>query len=108
MAFESLQAVVGTAVIDSEFRAALLNGPRRAAVSDFGLTPEEMNVVLAIHAATLEQFAGQVDQWIARKLHRVEPPELVLPTDQPLNPGEIAARQEPAPMDNSLLPLFVS
>jgi hypothetical protein len=108
MAFESLQAVIGTAVIDPEFRTALLNGSRRAAVTSFGLTSEEMKVVLSIRAATLEQFAGQLDQWIMQKLRRVEPPELALPLEKHIYQGKIAAHQEPAPMDNSPLPLFVS
>ncbi len=108
MAFESLQAVVGTAVIDSEFRQALLNGSRRRVVTEFGLTTEEMNAIMSIRAATLEQFAGQLDQWIMRKLHRVEPPELALPMGTYSTRDEVDAHQELAPVDNPLLPLFVS
>ena len=108
MAFESLQAVIGAAVIDSEFRNALLNGSRRRVVTNFGLTSEEMNAVMSIRATTLEQFAGQLDQWVSRKLHRVEPPELVLPVGMCSNQDEVTVRQEPVPVDNSLLPLFAS
>lgn len=108
MAFESLQAVIGTAVVDSEFRQALLNGSRRRVVTEFGLTTEEMNAIMSIRATTLEQFAGQLDQWIMRKLHRVEPPDLVLPVRTYSTQDEVDLHQEPAPVDNPLLPLFVS
>lgn len=108
MAFESLQAVVATAVIDSEFQRALLNGSRRRVVSDFGLTSEEMNAIMSIRAATLEQFAGQLDQWIMQKLHRVEPPELALPLRTSSHHEQADTRKQSAPIEKSLLPLLAT
>ena len=108
MAFESLQAVIATAVINSEFRQALLNGSRRRVVSDFGLSSEEINAIMSIRAATLEQFAGQLDRWIMRKLNRIDPPELVLPVRTLPRHEEAETRRELAPIDDSLLPLFAT
>lgn len=79
MAYESLQALIGAAVTDSEFRKTLLNGSRSHAVKNLDLTHEEMDAVMAIRAETLEQFAGQLDQWIMNKRNQVEPPALILP-----------------------------
>jgi hypothetical protein len=80
MAFESLQAVVGTAVIDLSFRKALLNGSRRRVIATFDLTHEEIDAVMGIRADSLEQFAGELDQWISRAQGRCDPPALTLPS----------------------------
>ena len=82
MAYESLQAVVGTAVIDSLFRKALLNGSRQHVIQPFNLTNEETSAVMSIRADSLEQFAGQLDQWIATSQGRRELPQLILPIRQ--------------------------
>ncbi len=79
MPYESLQAVVGTAVIDTGFRRALLNGQRRQVVQSFNLTNEELDAVMAIRAKSLEQFAGQLDLWIAQAQGKTEPPALIGP-----------------------------
>ncbi len=79
MAHESLQAVIGTAVIDSDFRQNLLTGSRHRAIANFGLTREEVDIVMGIRADSLEQFAGQLDRWIARAQGRPEPPAVALP-----------------------------
>ena len=76
MAYEGLQAVIGTAVIDSGFRKALLDGSRQRVISNFGLSNEEVAVVMGIRAESLEQFAGQVDQWISRAQGRSKSPTL--------------------------------
>lgn len=76
MAYQGLQAVVGTAVIDSRFRKALFNGSRRHVISGFNLTHEEVDAVMQIHADSLEQFAGQLDRWIARSQGRLDPSAL--------------------------------
>ncbi len=78
MPYESLQAVIGTAVIDSKFRIELLNNSRRHAIQKFDLTKEEMEAVMSIRADSLEQFAGQLDQWISKALGKAEPPRLTL------------------------------
>ena len=80
MPYESLQVVVGTAVIDPEFRHALLNGARRRVIQSFNLTHEETDAVMAIRAESLEQFAGQLDQWISQAQGKSALPVLVLPT----------------------------
>ncbi|MBI5030177.1 MAG: hypothetical protein HZB51_06595 [Chloroflexi bacterium] len=82
MAYESLQAVIGTAVIDSLFRKALLNGSRSRVIQPFNLTMEETSAVMAIRADSLEQFAGQLDQWIKRSQGKLEAPQLALPKNQ--------------------------
>ncbi len=64
MSYSSLQAVIGNAVVDSEFRKGLLNGSRLRMISNFNLTAEETNMVMGIRAETLEHFAGQLDQWM--------------------------------------------
>jgi hypothetical protein len=87
MTHESLQAVVGTAVVDSMFRKALLNGSRRHVIQSFNLTNEETSAVLAIRADSLEQFAGQLDQWIATTQGRRELPQLILPKRAPTFAG---------------------
>ena len=79
MAFEMLQAVVGTAVIDSDFRRAILSGSRHSAIHQFDLSREERDAVLSIQADTLAQFAGQLDQWIMKQENRLEPMALDLP-----------------------------
>ncbi len=82
MPYESLQAIVGTAVIDANFRKALLNGSRRRVISKFKLTREEVKAVMSIHADTLEQFAEQLDKWISKSKGRLEPPPLTVPLNR--------------------------
>jgi hypothetical protein len=77
MLHESLQAVIGTAVIDTEFRKALLNGSRQRVIQRFNLSREEFDAVMGVRANSLEQFAGQLDQWILRAQGKMEPPTLV-------------------------------
>jgi hypothetical protein len=64
MSHESLQAIVGTAILDKQFLHDLLNSRREQAISRFELTPEERRVLRAIRAETIEQFAYQLDDWI--------------------------------------------
>jgi hypothetical protein len=64
---EALQAIVGTALIDKDFRQAMLNGSRAMAIEQFELSPEEREAVMSIEAATLEQFAWQLHNWIMEK-----------------------------------------
>jgi len=77
MPHESLQAVIGTAVVDSEFRKALLNGSRRYVIQRFNLSRDEFDAVMGVRADSLEQFAGQLDRWILRAQGKMEPPTLV-------------------------------
>jgi hypothetical protein len=88
MLHESLQAVIGTAVIDTEFRKALLNGSRQRIIQRFNLSREELDAVMRVRADSLEQFAGQLDQWISHAQGKMEPPTLRgLPSYQPAFAG---------------------
>jgi hypothetical protein len=64
---EALQAIVGTALIDREFRQAMLNGLRATVIKQFDLSAEEREVVMSIEASTLEQFAWQLHSWIMER-----------------------------------------
>ncbi len=65
MAHETLQAIVGTAVVDSGFRRSLLE--KSANVLDsFELTPEESEVLGEIQADTFQGFVRQLHSWISR------------------------------------------
>jgi hypothetical protein len=64
MFYPALEEVVGHAIIDREFRAGLLNGKRARLLSQFDLTSEETQVLMSIHADSLEAFAGQLYRWI--------------------------------------------
>lgn len=108
MAYESLQALVGTAVIDPGFRTALLNGTRRSALESFDLTIEEMNAVLAIRAETLAQFASQLHQWILKQQQQVEPPALPLPTRRRGSGSEDPDRAKPARLTSPLPAVLVA
>jgi hypothetical protein len=108
MAFEMLQAVVGAAVIDSDFRRAILNGPRHSVIHRFDLSREETDAVMSIQADTLAQFAGQLDQWIMKQENRLEPmaldlPALALITQHDSNGQRASAPIEKRPILNELV-----
>lgn len=65
MAHEALQAMVGTAIVDSTFRRSLLNQSPEA-LRRFELTPEESAAVQRINAQTIEGFARELHGWITR------------------------------------------
>jgi hypothetical protein len=109
MAYDGLQALIGTAVIDTDFRKALLNGSRRGAVSNFKLSGEELDAVMSIRADTLEQFAGQLDQWIMKQQNHLEPPPLDLPIRSHVNHEDSKANRDPARLhDRTGAPAIVS
>jgi hypothetical protein len=60
MPAQSLQAIIGTALTDQDFRKALLNGSRRRVLQSFALTGDEVETIMSIRADSLEQFAGEV------------------------------------------------
>lgn len=60
----ALEEVVGTALIDPEFRAGLLNGQRARLIAQFKLTPDEQQAVLSIRAESLQAFARQLYMWL--------------------------------------------
>ncbi len=59
MAYETLQAIVGTAIVDSKFRRNLLSGSPEA-LTGFHLTAEETAALGSITAKTLHGFATQL------------------------------------------------
>jgi len=63
MAYENLQAVVGTAIVDSTFRRRLLNRSLEA-LKPFDLSSEEVDAIRSIHADTFEGFASALNRWI--------------------------------------------
>ncbi len=60
----TIEEVVGYAIIDRDFRAALLNGKRASVLSRFNLTTEERQALMSIRAESLESFAGQLVGWM--------------------------------------------
>jgi hypothetical protein len=60
----ALEDVVGSAIIDRDFRAGLLNGKRARLLSQFDLSPEEHQVLMNIRAESLESFARQLYGWV--------------------------------------------
>ncbi|MFQ5855708.1 MAG: Os1348 family NHLP clan protein [Anaerolineae bacterium] len=58
-----LQAIIGTATIDSAFRRRLLESPA-SIVDEFTLTPTEREAVLAIRADSLSDFATKLGAWV--------------------------------------------
>jgi hypothetical protein len=65
MAYETLQAIVGTALVDSTFRRSLLDKAPDA-LSRFELTPEESAAIASIKARTFQGFAKELHGWISR------------------------------------------
>ncbi|MCL5074180.1 MAG: Os1348 family NHLP clan protein [Chloroflexi bacterium] len=63
MSYYGLQAVVGTAIVDRQFRDALLEDAE-GVIGGFDLTEEEFGVVASIRANSLEQFAAQLHDWL--------------------------------------------
>ena len=62
MSAQSLQAIIGTALIDDDFRKALLNGSRRRVLQSFELTGDEVEAIMQLPGESLEQFAGELHQ----------------------------------------------
>ncbi len=62
MSQQTLQRVVGTAIVDHRFRADFLDGGRRRLLAQFGLGEEEAALLLGIRANTLEEFAAELQR----------------------------------------------
>jgi hypothetical protein len=65
MAYETLQDIVGTALVDSRFRQELLSQPS-SAVTRFELTHEEREAIVSIRETTMHGFARELQGWINR------------------------------------------
>lgn len=53
-----IQLLIGTALTDSTYCKALLNGSRRSLLQKLPFTNDEIETIMAIRADTLEQFAS--------------------------------------------------
>lgn len=51
-----LNAIAAQALLDKDFKAALLNGKRREELSAFELNEEEIQAIMSIEAMDLDQF----------------------------------------------------
>jgi hypothetical protein len=51
-----LNAIATRAMLDNEFRVEVLNGKRKQRLSEFDLTKDEFDAVMAIDANDLDQF----------------------------------------------------
>jgi hypothetical protein len=65
MAYETLQTIVGTAIVDADFRRDLLDKAPEA-LTRFELTPEESAAIAGIKAKTFRGFARELHGWISR------------------------------------------
>jgi hypothetical protein len=65
MSYQTLQAIIGTAIVDSKFRHNLLDDAL-GALSSFALTPEESAAITSIKAETFQGFVSQLHGWISR------------------------------------------
>ncbi|MHB0859101.1 MAG: hypothetical protein ACYC5M_16230 [Anaerolineae bacterium] len=65
MSFETLQVIVGTAIVDSRFCRGLLE-KRPDLLNSFDLTDEESEAIASIRAKTIQGFASELQGWISR------------------------------------------
>lgn len=65
MSKEAVQAVIGKAVTDSEFREALFANPEEV-LEGYDLTEDEIAALKSIDAETIESFAGALDERISK------------------------------------------
>lgn len=70
MTHEELQALVGRALVEPSFCAALLNGQRDACLAEFPLTTDERAAAAVIAAEDLQDYARQLDGWITKQRQR--------------------------------------
>jgi hypothetical protein len=65
MTKEAVEAIIGKAVLDSQFREALFANPEEA-LAEYDLTEEEIAALRAIDFETMESFAGTLDERISK------------------------------------------
>ncbi len=66
MAYETVQTIIGTAIVDARFRHTLLKRTPEA-LREFDLTPEEVDALASIKATTLHGFAQEVQVWLNKR-----------------------------------------
>jgi hypothetical protein len=65
MSQHEVERVIGRAVTDAAFRAALINNAREAC-KGYDLTEEELNALEALDSDSLAAFAGTLDKRISK------------------------------------------
>ncbi|MGD2164137.1 MAG: Franean1_4349 family RiPP [Anaerolineae bacterium] len=65
MSKEAVQAVIGKAVTESEFRELLFANPDEA-LEGYDLTEAELAALKSVDAETMESFAGALDERISK------------------------------------------
>ena len=65
MSKETVEAIVGRAVIDGQFREALLTDPEQA-LAGYDLDPASLEVLSDAGAESLAAFAGSLDERISK------------------------------------------
>ena len=65
MSKEAVQAIIGKAVMDAEFREALFANPEEV-LAGYELTDAEIAELKAIDFETMESFAGTLDERISK------------------------------------------
>ena len=65
MTHERIQDIIGTAIIDAEFRQHLLDDTA-SVIREFDLTSDEASALLSARAKTFRVFARQLNTWITR------------------------------------------
>jgi hypothetical protein len=62
MTKSELNAIATTALLDQEFKAAILNGKRREKLAEFSLPDDVLVDVLSIDANNIRQFIYQLNE----------------------------------------------
>jgi len=68
MSKEAVEAIIGKAVVDSEFRETLFANPDEV-LAGYELTEVEIAALKAVDAETMESFAGTLDERISKAFH---------------------------------------
>ena len=79
----ALHALVGTALIDSQFCHGLLNGRRHSLLAEFDLTADEREVVLGVEAGSIQEFAVQLCEWLKAQESPVSHPNTAVAAPYP-------------------------
>lgn len=64
-AHETIQTMVGTAIVDPVFRRDLIAKSPHV-LRDFDLTPEEVEAITSVESTTFVGFVTELDRWINR------------------------------------------
>ena len=67
-----INALVTRALLDDEFKAAVLNGQRKARLAAVDLTDTEREAILSMKTHDLDQFIGQIETWLKDSDWRVK------------------------------------